>query len=42
MVLLAETKLSTKEVLISKVLIDSNISRVEFVSLNNVLKNIIT
>ena len=36
--MLAETKLNTEEVLISKALIDSNISHDEFVSVNNVLK----
>ena len=38
MVLLAKSKLSSIEVLISKALIDSNISRDEFVLINNVLK----
>ena len=37
-VLLNITKLSTIEVLISKALIDSNISHYEFASLDNVLK----
>ena len=37
-VLLNITKLSTIEVLISKALIDSNISHDEFASLDNVLK----
>ena len=37
-VLLARTKLNTVEILISKALIDSNISSDEFVSVNNVLK----
>ena len=36
-VLLAKTKLNTIEVLISKALIEVNISRDEFVSVNNVL-----
>ena len=38
MVLLAKSKLSSIEVLSSKVLIDSNISHDEFVSINNALK----
>ena len=38
--LLAKTKLNIKEVLISKALIDSNISHDKFVSVNNVLKDI--
>ena len=37
-VLLAKTKLNTIEVLISKALIDSNISHNEFVSANNMLR----
>ena len=37
-VLLAKSKLSSIEVLISKALIDSNISHVKFVLKNNVLK----
>ena len=37
-VLLAKSKLNNMEVLISKVLIDSNISHDEFVLINNVLK----
>ena len=37
-VLLAKSKLNTVEVLISKALIDSNISHDEFVLINNVLK----
>ena len=37
-VLLAKTKLNSMEVLISKALIDSNISRDEFISTNNLLK----
>ena len=37
-VVLAKTKLNTVEVLISKALIDSNISHDEFISVNNVLK----
>ena len=37
-VLLAKTNLNTIEVLISKALIELNISRDEFVSVNNVLK----
>ena len=37
-VLLAKSKLNSIEVLISKALIDSNISHDEFVSINNVLK----
>ena len=36
--MLPKTKLNTIEVLISKALIDSNISFIEFVSVNNVLK----
>ena len=36
--MLAKSKLNSIEVLISKALIDSNISDNEFVSLNNVLK----
>ena len=36
--MLAKIKLNTVEVLISKALIDSNISHDEFVALNNVLK----
>ena len=36
--MLAKTKLTSIEVLISKTLIDSNITNDEFVSLNNVLK----
>ena len=39
-VLLAETKLNTIEVLISKDLIDSNISHNEFLSVNNVLNKL--
>ena len=38
MVLLAKSKLNSIEVLISKKLIDSNISHDEFVLINNVLK----
>ena len=38
MVLLANSKLNSIEVLISKALIDSNISHDEFVLINNVLK----
>ena len=41
-VLLTKTKLNTIEVLISKALIDSNISHDEIVSVNNVLKNMMT
>ena len=41
-VLLAKNKLNTIEVLISKVLINSYISHEEFVSVNNVLKTIIS
>ena len=37
-VLLAKSKLNSIEVLISKALIDSNISHGEFVLINNVLK----
>ena len=37
-VLLAKSKLNNMEVLISKVLIDSNISHYEFVLINNVLR----
>ena len=37
-VLLAKTKLNTIEVLISKTLIDSFINNVEFVSMNNKLR----
>ena len=37
-VLLGNDKLNTIEVLISKALIDSNISHDEFVSVNNVLR----
>ena len=37
-VLLAKTKLSSAEVLISKASINSNISHYEFVLVNNVLK----
>ena len=37
-VLLAKSKLNSMEVLISKSLIDSNISHDEFVLINNVLK----
>ena len=40
-VLLEKDKLNTTEVLISKALVDSYISHGEFVSVNNVLKNII-
>ena len=36
--MLAKSKLNNIEVLISKVLIDSNISHYEFVLINNVLK----
>ena len=36
--LLAKAKLNTEEVLISKAVIDSNISHDEFVAINNVLK----
>ena len=36
--LLAKSKLNSIDVLLSKVLIDSNISRDEFVLINNVLK----
>ena len=39
-VLLAKTKLNTIEVLISKALIELNISRDEFASVNNVLFHI--
>ena len=39
-VLLAKSKLNSIEVLISKTLIDSNISHDEFVSLNNLLKEL--
>ena len=35
---LAKSKLSSREVLISKALIDSNINHDEFVLINNVLK----
>ena len=38
MLLLANTKLNTIEILISKAFIDSNISHDEFVLVNNVLK----
>ena len=38
MILLAKSKLNRVEVLISKALTDSNISRDEFVLINNVLK----
>ena len=38
MVLLAKCKLSSMEVLISKALIDSNISHDEFISIKNELK----
>ena len=38
-VLLAKTNLNSMEVLISTALIDSNISHDEFVSINNVSKN---
>ena len=38
-VLLAKTNLNTIEVLISKALIDSNISHDEFLTVNNVLKD---
>ena len=41
-VLLTKTKLNNIEVLISKALIDSNISHDEIVSVNNVLKNMMT
>ena len=37
-VLLAKSKLNNMEVLISKVLVDSNISHYEFVLINNVLR----
>ena len=37
-VLLAKTKLNSMEILISKALIDSNISRDEFILTNNLLK----
>ena len=37
-VLLTKTKLNSMEVLISKALIDSNISRDEFILTNNLLK----
>ena len=37
-VLLAKTKLDTIKVVISKALVDPNVSRYEFVSVNNVLK----
>ena len=36
-VLLSKTKLNSKQILISKYLIDSNISHNEFVLINNVL-----
>ena len=36
--MLAKSKLNSMEVLISKALIDLNISQVEFISVNNVLK----
>ena len=36
--MLAKSKLNSKEVLISKALIDSNISHDEYVLINNVLK----
>ena len=36
-VLLAKSKLNSSEVLISKALLDSNISHVEFVLINNVI-----
>ena len=39
-VLLAKSKLNRKEVLIFKALIDSNISRDEFLLINNVLKGL--
>ena len=39
-VLSAKLKWNSVEVLISKALIDSNISHVEFVLINNVLKNV--
>ena len=39
-VLLAKSKLNSIEVLISKTLIDSNIIHDEFVSLNNLLKEL--
>ena len=39
--LLAKSELSSIEVVISKVLIDSNISHDEFVLVNNVLKKMI-
>ena len=38
MVLLAKSKLNSTEVLISKVLVDSNIGHDEFVLINNVVK----
>ena len=38
MILLAKSKLNSMEVLISKVLIDSNISHNEFALVDNVLK----
>ena len=37
--MLTKPRLNSIEVLVSKALIDSNISHVEFVSINNVLKN---
>ena len=40
-VLLAKSELNSKEELISKVLVDSNISHDEFVLINNELKNMI-
>ena len=39
MVLLAKTKLNTINALISKALVDSNITHDKFVSVNNVLKD---
>ena len=36
--MLAKSKLNSMEVLLSKPLIDLNISQVEFISVNNVLK----
>ena len=41
-VLLAKSKLNSIEVLISKALIDSNISYDQFVLINNVLKEFMT
>ena len=41
-VFLAKTKLNIKELFISKALIDSDISHDEFISVNNILIDIIT